>query len=82
MIVEREILADLGMTEIVPAPENRFFKIVEQSLDFALVRECIELGTILDAELDASLLSMFDDRNQPIPNPGIHVGLFAFLQGA
>jgi hypothetical protein len=29
MIVEGEILADLGMTEIVPVAENRFFKLIE-----------------------------------------------------
>ena len=65
------MLPDLGMTEIVPVAENRFFKIVEELLKFELVWECIELGAILDAEPDAGLIGMLNNWNQPIPNPGI-----------
>ena len=71
VILEREMLPDLGMTEVMPVAESRFFKFVEELLEFVLVRECIELRAILDAETHAGLLGVFNDRSQPISNAGI-----------
>ena len=71
VILEREMLPDLGMAEVMPVAENRFFKFVEEPLEFVLVRECIELRAILDAETHTGLLGVFNDRKQPISNPGI-----------
>jgi hypothetical protein len=64
MIHKLEVMANLGVSEIMPVAKHIDAKIFEQPSKFWLRRKCFDTNAVFDSELDSGLFSVFCNLDQ------------------